>query len=95
MKKLSFSLLLFAVFCFVGCGNNQSKKAEAAVNCEASMSCCEEGGHGTKAASDCGGGECADKGTATHDACGGDGDCCADKDAAKTKGGEGDCCTGK
>ena len=42
MKKLSFTLLLAAALCFAACGNNPSKKAQAAEATECTESCCEE-----------------------------------------------------
>jgi len=83
MKKLSFSILLMAALCFAACGNNQSKKAEAAAEeTECTESCCGEvktkqDGCGDAEKSCCDGGECADKKAATS--CGGDGECCQNK----------------
>ena len=40
MKKLSFTLLLAALFCLAACGNNQNKKAEAVVT--DTEACCDD-----------------------------------------------------
>jgi len=85
MKKLSFSILLMAALCFAACGNNQSKKAEAAaVETECTDSCCgdtkaKHDGCGDAEKSCCGGEECAGKAATTPSCGGGDAGCCDEK----------------
>ena len=85
MKKLSFSILLMAALCLAACGNNQSKKAEAAaVETECTESCCGDvktktDGCGDADKSCCGGETCADKAAATPCGGGNEGGCCDSK----------------
>ena len=61
MKKLSFILMVLAVFCLISCGNNQGKKAvKEEAKTEVKDACC--GGHDDDTSDDdhgCGG-DCGD-----------------------------------
>ena len=101
MKKLSFTLILAAALCFAACGNNSSKKAEAAaVETECTDSCCAE--KATKSCSDTEATKSCCDNEAAKSGCGGDEKCggsCEGKESKTEAGCGGNCeqkkCDGK